>query len=276
MGGLGTAVHNFFFSPDAVAGANDWTCKPSSAHPYPVVLSHGTFANAGDNWVALAPMLANQGYCVYAFNFGMNHLSLGRVGGLDDNVRSAATLSAFVDKVLASTGARKVDIVGHSLGGMLPNYYLKRLGGADKVRTLVGMGPSNHGTTLSGLVGLGRKLNALGFVNGLFDHAGLTSLKQQETGSDFQTDLWKDGDTVPGVRYVVIATEHDQVVTPYANAFLHGDQVTNIRLQDQCPKDNVGHIGLFLDSPTLQNIENALGPNTPGFTPTCSGYGPSF
>lgn len=276
VGDLGTAVHNFLTSPDAVAGANDWSCKPSAEHPYPVILSHGTFANAGANWVALAPTLANQGYCVYAFNYGMNHLSAGRVGGLTDIGDSAGQLSAFVDKVLAATGAQKADIVGHSQGGMMPNHYLKRLGGAAKIRTLVGIAPSNHGTTLDGLVGLGKQMNALGFVNNFFDFAGLTGLKQQEVDSDFQKDLWKDGDTVPGVRYVVIGTTQDKVVTPYTNGFLHGDGVTNITLQDQCPDDKAGHVGLFLDSPTLQNVVNALGPNDPHFTPECRDYGPAL
>lgn len=276
VGDFDTAVHNFLFSPDAVEGANDWSCKPTARHPYPVVLSPGTFANSGANWVALAPMLANEGYCVYTYNFGMTPLSMGRVGGLGDNAASARTLRDVVDKVLAATGAEKVDIVGHSLGGMMPHYYLKRLGGAAKVHTLVGLGPSNHGTTLSGLVDLGRKLHALGFVNGLIDYAGATSLKQQQVGSDFQQELWRDGDTVPGVRYVVIATAHDKVVTPYTNSFLHGGDVTTIRLQDQCPLNPVGHVGLFLDGPTLQNVLNVLGPDDPDFRPSCTNYGPSF
>ncbi|GAA3186317.1 MULTISPECIES: esterase/lipase family protein [Streptomyces] len=276
IGDLSTAVHNFLFSPGAVAGANDWNCKPTAAHPYPVVLAHGTLANAGANWVALAPTLANQGYCVYAFNYGMNHLSAGRVGGLTDIGDSAKQLGAFVDKVLAATGARKADIVGHSQGGMMPNFYLKRLGGAAKVRTLVGIAPSNHGTTLSGLLTLGKQMNALGFTNDILDATGLTGLKQQEAGSDFQKELWKDGDTVPGVRYVVIATRKDTVITPYTNGFLHGPGVTNITLQDQCPDDATGHAGLFLDGPTLQNVVNALGPQDPHFTPECRDYGPAL
>ncbi|MCB5908004.1 esterase/lipase family protein [Streptomyces pinistramenti] len=275
VGDLGTAVHNFLARPDTVDGANDWTCKPTARHPRPVVLTHGTFANSGANWVALAPMLANEGYCVYTLNYGMNHLSMGRIGGLADIGDSAKALGAFVDKVLAATGADKVDVVGHSQGGMMPNQYLKRLGGAAKVRTLVGIAPSNHGTTLDGLVGLGSTMNALGFVNSFLDVTGLTALKQQAAGSDFQNALWKDGDTVPGVRYVVIQTRQDKVVTPYTNAFLHGEGVTDVLLQDQCPDDKVGHAGLFLDSPALQNVMNALGPADPHFRPTCTGYGPA-
>ena len=38
-------------------------------------------------------------------------------------------------------------MVGHSQGGMMPRYYIKFLGGADKVDDLVGLAPSNHGTS---------------------------------------------------------------------------------------------------------------------------------
>ena len=82
VGGVATALGNYAFSPDQVAGANNWHCKPSAAHPRPVVLVHGTFFNLDANWVALSPTPANEGYRVFAFNYGMHPLlSAGRVGG---------------------------------------------------------------------------------------------------------------------------------------------------------------------------------------------------
>lgn len=273
VGGVLEAAHNFVVQPGAVAGANDWDCEPSPEHPDPVVLVHGTGVNLGANWTALAPTLANAGYCVFAFNYGMTPLSLGRVGGLGDVAASARTMAAFVDRVLAVTRAAQVDVVGHSQGGMMPHHYLKRLGGADKVDMLVGLAPSNHGTTLDGLTELGSALGVLGLANGVLDRAGLPAVHQQEAGSDFQRRLWADGDTVPGVRYVVLATRHDRVVTPYTNAFLRGPGVRNVLVQEQCPQDPVGHVGMFVDGPVLQNVLNALGPNDPDFRPVCEGYG---
>jgi hypothetical protein len=70
---------------------------------------------------------------------------------------------------------------------------------------------------------------------------------------------------------VVIQTKNDHVVTPYTNAFLQGAE--NILLQDQCPDDKVGHIGMFADGPALSNVMNELGADLPGFEAECKGYG---
>lgn len=134
-------------------GWNDYSCKPSAAHPRPVVLVHGTFGNSIDNWLVLAPYLVNRGYCVYSLDYGQLP-GVPVFNGLGPVDKSAGQLASFVDKVLAATGADKADLVGHSQGGMMPNYYLKFLGGAARVNALIGIAPDNHGTTLLGLTKL--------------------------------------------------------------------------------------------------------------------------
>src|SRR6476469_6784219 len=165
-------------------GANDWSCKPSAAHPRPVVLVHGTFADMSDSWQALSPLLKNNGYCVFALNYG-DYNGSGAIGvyGVDDIPTSAGELGAFVDKVLAATGAAEADLVGHSQGGMMPRYYLKYLGGAAKVHTLDGLFVLSN------------------FFPGAnqFTGALCPSCEQQRAGSAFITDLNSGGETVPGV-----------------------------------------------------------------------------
>ncbi len=279
---LGDAIWNETWEPESVEGANN-NCKPTSAHPDPVVLVHATLADEGSNWVTLAPLLANNGYCVYAFNYGATWLSwevwpfIGpRIDGLNHIEHSAEELRSFVNNVLSKTGAAKVDLVGHSQGGMMPNYYIKFLGGAAKVNELIGLAPSNHGTTLSGLTKL---LEVFPFasqiVSSLLEFWGAASLPEQEEGSAFMKKLFGSGEPLAaGVRYVVIETTHDEVVTPYTNAFLSGSNVTNITVQSQCSGDPVAHIGMFDDSPALQNVLNQLSSSPNGsFKASCSNYG---
>ncbi|MFV0136869.1 esterase/lipase family protein [Streptomyces sp. HMX87] len=238
------------------AGWNDYDCKPSAAHPRPVVLVHGTFGNSVDNWLGLAPYLKDRGYCVFSLDYGQLP-GVPFFHGLGPVDRSAEQLSAFVDKVLAATGAAETDIVGHSQGGMMPRYYVKFLGGAAKVNALVGIAPSNHGTTLSGLTRL------LPYFPGVEDllNEHTPALADQVAGSAFLTKLNEGGGTVPGVRYTVLATKYDQVVTPYRSQFLSGPGVRNVLLQDLCPVDLSEHlaIGLF-DRIAFHAVAGALDP----------------
>lgn len=247
-------------------GSNDWSCKPTAAHPRPVVLVHGTFANRANSWQAISPLLHNEGYCVFALNYG-SHRGSGAIGiyGTGDIRRSADQLDAFADRVLAATGAAEVDVVGHSQGGMMPRWYLKYLGGADEVGTLVGLSSSNHGTTASGLFVLS------GFFPGADAFTGVLcpACAQQKRGSAFLQKLNSGGDTVPGVSYTVVQTRYDQVVTPYTSAFLSGPDVTNILLQDQCRLDFGDHLSMPYDHIAAADVRNALDPAHP-VTPACS------
>jgi len=238
-------------------GANDWSCKPSAAHPRPVILVHGTFADMSDSWQALSPLLRNDGYCVYALNYG-SYAGSGAFGiyATGDIAASAQQLSAFVNRVLSSTGANQADLVGHSQGGMMPRYYLRFLGGAAKVRALVGLAPSNHGTTLDGLFTLaGYFPGADAFLGAL-----CPACAQQSAGSAFLSNLNSGSETVPGVKYTVIESANDEVVTPYTSAFLSGSAVTNILLQDQCALDQGEHLSMPYDHIADADVLNALDP----------------
>ena len=95
-------------------GANRTNCR-STTHPVPVVLVHGTGANQNNSWQAIAPELANRGYCVFTTTIGQLP-NLPNFGELASIYTSASQLAAFVRKVQAWTGAPKVDLVGHSQG----------------------------------------------------------------------------------------------------------------------------------------------------------------
>ncbi|MFD2690513.1 esterase/lipase family protein [Streptomyces phyllanthi] len=245
--------------PDAdPPGANDWDCTPTARHPRPVVLVHGTYENAFNNWNELAPKLRNEGYCVFAINQGAPRGEV--IKGRNHIPDSAVELANFVDRVLRVTGADKVDLVGHSQGGgVLPRWYLKFNGGAAKVNHLVGISPSNHGTTMLGLATLARTFGLLGWAGQL----GGQALPDQAAGSDVHRRLDSGGDTMPGVTYTTLVTRFDEVVTPYTNQYLTagpGAKVTNILLQDVCRLDHTDHIGSSYDPIVHQLVLNALDP----------------
>jgi triacylglycerol esterase/lipase EstA (alpha/beta hydrolase family) len=121
-------------------GANDWSCRPRAPHSDPVVLVHGTLFDQTLTWNLLAPVLEHAGYCVFALDYGMR--------GTQEIAHAAAQLGSFVRRVLHATGAQRVDLIGHSQGGMMPRYYIKFLGGSAHVHDLIGLAPSNHGTTV--------------------------------------------------------------------------------------------------------------------------------
>jgi len=249
------------------AGANNWSCKPSAAHPEPVVLVHGLSATMGENWGTMAPLLADNGYCVFALTYGRVAGDCC-VGGLTRMEDSSAELAAFVDRVLAATGARKIDLVGHSEGTVMPQYYLKFRGGAAKVAKYVALTPIYKGTTLNGI---GTFVTALekafpqysAPISNGFD-SFCASCQEFLAGSPFYRHLYADGVyAVPGVQYTTIMTKFDELVTPYTSGVLTAANATNFVLQNQCPLDLAEHLSVAFDPVAAQDILNALDPAHP-------------
>ncbi|MBT0565747.1 triacylglycerol lipase [Williamsia sp. CHRR-6] len=291
-----TFLPAFAFSltqPDAApAGTNDFSCRPTAAHPRPVVLVHGTWVNQYNSFARLAPALKRQGYCVFAVVHGKETRSLiGKIPairGTDDIDVSGEQVARFVDTVLLSTGTTQVDMIGYSLGGPVIRDYLRFHGGVDtvapaknKVRNVITIGATNHGTTLSGIATLGKQINALGIdVLGFAPAIIGTSPIQQVVGSPFMTRLNTDGDTEAGVQYTVIGSKYDEITTPSELTYLTAGKgaVTNVRLQQGCSADLSDHLALPYSPRTLSIVSSTLAnggvPNAKDFT--CSPVLPIF
>ncbi len=228
-------------------GANIWSCRPTAPHPRPVVLVPGLTGSMARDWQAAAPLLANNGYCVFAYDFSSQ--------GSEAIEPAAAGLSSFVDQVIAATGSNTVDLVSHSEGGVIARYYLEFLGGAAKTHELVQISPLNHGTTAYGIGTLVRKSGLTPVVNSI-----CTPCVEQTAGSSFMQKLNGKGDTVAGIDYTVIGSRYDEIITPYQSQFLSGPNVDNILLQNQCSLDAVDHLASQYDSIALRDMLNALDP----------------
>ena len=234
-------------------GANDWSCQPTAARPTPVVIVHGTFGDRKSLLDDLSAAMVDDGFCVFSLDYGNR--------GTQDIAASAQQLKEFVDRVLAATGAAKVSMVGHSQGGMMPRYYIKFLGGATYVDDLVGLSPSNHGTTTAG-----DPNNPL--------TGDCPACQQQAAGSDFLTNL-NAGDETPGdVSYTQVVTRNDEVVVPYTSGYLaEGPQTTNLTVQDLCPTDQPEHVTIPMSRTAIAVALDALtrpGPADPAIRPGCA------
>ncbi|MBF6062435.1 alpha/beta fold hydrolase [Nocardia terpenica] len=268
-------VYNFFAGiPDELAhpggslpGSNDRSCRPSAAHPDPVVLVHGTGGGAQTNWGAYVPLLANAGYCVFALTYGAYDLPwpISAIGGMQPIESSAAQLAAFVDRVRAETGAARVDLIGHSQGNIVGNYYIKRLGGAGRVHAFVAIAAPWLGTDAFSLgeltaftrqLGVGPQFEA---AAGALCHACAQMLK----GSDFMRGLLADGVYDPSVTYTNIETRYDELVVPPSIALVPGPRTTNVLVQDGCPADLTEHAGIAGSARAAAFARNALDPAHP-------------
>jgi len=146
------------------------------------------------------------------------------------NVTTAGQLSTKVDQILSATGASKVDIVTHSMGGLSSRYYLKNLGGTAKVDEWVSLGGPNHGTATAYLC----------FWN--------TSCFEMQPGSSFLNAL-NSGDETPGaVNYGTWWSPCDEVINPDSSVPLTG--ATNT--QTAC----MGHSALYGDLTVYNQVRN--------------------
>lgn len=136
----------------------------------PVIVVAGTFSPGFANEV-IANRLRKDGYNTTVFQLPTL--------GTQDIRATAQSLCKKIDAVRSSTGAAKVDLVGHSQGGLVARDCIKNYGGKTKVDKLVMLGAPNYGTALANLataVTLGTCVN-------------LTACKQMAVGSTYLNSL---------------------------------------------------------------------------------------
>jgi pimeloyl-ACP methyl ester carboxylesterase len=207
----------------AQAPAADPTEPMDAARP-PVLLIHGYLATRGSLHL-LEQRLAERGLIVMSYPLGPVNL-----GDIRD---SAGLIARKVESIVAQTGILRVDIVGHSMGGLVALDYLKRLGGRHRVRRLVLLGTPAQGTW-SALLGL------------VTAPLGMASL-QLLPGSQFLREL-AERPLPPGAEVVSIGAGRDWLA-PVSTTMLDG--VRNITLP-------TGHSGLLVDGEVADVVADLL------------------
>ncbi|MCT4355715.1 alpha/beta fold hydrolase [Streptomyces sp. Je 1-79] len=201
----------------------------------PVVLLHG-FVDNRSVFVLLRRSLARHGRRpVESFNYSPLTCDLRAAAGL---------LGRHIEEVCARTGHHEVDIVGHSLGGLIARYYVQRLGGDERVRTLVMLGTPHAGTTAAPWA------------------AAHPLVRQMRPGSDVLNEL---AEPAPGCRTRCVSfwSDLDQVMIPVETARLdHPDLlVHNVQVS------GIGHLALPVHPTVATGICEALGTDTPDAAP---------
>jgi pimeloyl-ACP methyl ester carboxylesterase len=156
------------------------------AGPRPIIVVHGYAMNRA-NFLPLARRLAAAGLGPV---LGFEYWTLGKTAS------AARKLAAYVDEVRAATGAADVDVIGHSMGGVVGRYFVQLGGGDGVVRNLVTIGSPHAGTDVSA-IGIGRPTKELFFGSTLLERLRTAPLPRTTR----MTVIWSRCDgLVPGAR----------------------------------------------------------------------------
>ncbi len=153
--------------------------------------------------------------------------------GTGDLTAQARALGGAVDVALARTGARSVDVVGYSAGGVVARIWARDLGGAAQSRRIITLGSPHHGTTVAGLAA------------GLLPAQCPTACQQLAPDSALLGSLNSGDETPDGPLWVSLWTTADQLVTPPDSARLQG--ALDLTVQSVCAGSTVDHGGLPRD-----------------------------
>ncbi|WP_199550641.1 alpha/beta fold hydrolase [Streptomyces sp. N35] len=213
-------------APPPPEDTEDTPRLPAGPHDRPVVLLHG-FIDNRSVFVLLRRTLARH---------GRRHLASLNYSPLTCDIREAARLLGdHIEELCARTGQEQVDIVGHSLGGLIARHYVQCQGGDARVRTLVTLGTPHSGTRVA------PAMNAHPIV------------RQMRPGSDVLAEL---AGPAPGcrTRFVGFWSDLDQLMVPLETACVeHPDLLAhNVRVS------GIGHLALPVHPAVAAGIRQAI------------------
>jgi hypothetical protein len=194
----------------------------------PVLLVPGTGASAADN---------------YSWNYEKAFATLGipwcavtfPADGNND-VQINGEYVVYAIRTMHARAGRRISIIGHSQGGMVPRWALRWWPDTRAmVDDVIGFAGTNHGTNKA--------------------HADcpkgcLPADTQQASDSQFIRALNSGAETFAGISYTEIYTHDDEEVQPnqdsHGTSSLHtgAGSITDVAVQDVCPADTVEHLGI--------------------------------
>jgi len=191
----------------------------------PVVLIHGFMGTRGSMY-PLERRLEEDGFCVLSFNLGLINLK--------DIRTSAFRIQRKIDALLAETGVEEIDVIGHSMGGLIGLYMIKKLGAHKKVKRFILLGSPVHGTwaALAGIATVG-----------LYSASTWQILPR----SKFLDELHKG--PIPGDVEVHSVSAARDWVCPPSSTRLRGSESHSV---------NLGHSSLVISAEVYRHVQNIL------------------
>jgi len=191
----------------------------------PVVLIHGFMGTRGSMY-PLEKRLEEDGYCVLSFNLGLINLR--------DIRTSAFRIQRKIEGILAQTGVEEIDMIGHSMGGLIGLYMIKKLGGHKRVRRFILLGSPVHGTwaALAGIATVG---------------VYSASTWQLLPRSKFLDELHQG--PIPGTVEVHSLSAARDWVCPPSSTRLKGSEAHSV---------NLGHSSLVISPEVYRHVHNIL------------------
>ena len=197
----------------------------AQAPPNPVVLVHG-FTGSPSSMATLKSRFEAQGRQAFSIDYNT-----------ENNVTNASQLASFINSVKAQTGASKVDLVVHSMGGLSSRYYLKNLGGTANVEQFVSLGSPHYGVVSACLLP--------------------TSLGGQMCPfSSFLSSLNSGDDTPGSLLYTTIYSTSDGVVSTSSSRLDGGACFKQV--------SSVNHSGLTTNATVFTSVLAAIDGTCPG------------
>lgn len=215
---FGILLACFTFAAIAPAAANAETANT------PVVFVHG-YTGSSSNWLTAQTVFRAAGYST-------DELHSYEYDWTASNEESAAGLADFVEGVKTKTGSDKVNIVNHSMGGLVSGWYIKELGGQSNVANLASLAGANHGTTYASACTV------------------YASCREMLPTSDFVQQL-TSGDETPGdTGYATWYSPCDGIIIPFDSTALDGAENNLVACET--------HIGFLSNTGILREVVDSF------------------
>lgn len=207
-----------------------------SGRKHPVLLVHGTGITRRQSWGW------NYWKALPVRGFEVCWVELPATAVNDIQISAEYVARAF-QTMHAATGER-IDVIGHSQGGLQPRWAIKWFPSGRFVADYIGLASPNHGTQVA---------NSATMTGQCFP-----ACWQMRQNSDFEEALNRDEETPGKINYTSIWSTFDEMVQPPGTQNIEGG--TNISLQDVCPSPPrpVDHAAILGDFVTWKLVRNAL------------------